>query len=345
MMDKFGLIPGTRLYGASVATLRAALKAAEAARLPRFPYAVRIESTNLCNARCINCTREIMTRATGVMEMGLFKKIVDECAENRAGVIHLHNFGEPFLDRQVFDKIRYIRDRGLKTRLFTNLSVFNREMAAQLIETGLSRIKISIDGADRETFESIRRGLKYDKVVENIETLLDEKKRCGSKFPKVGLVFVETDQNCGQTDVFKQMWKGRVDSIHIMKHHNWGGAATASIGATPSVIGGATTGVIGGAAKTSNGAAPDSVENRPDARSLDLRAMPCLRIWRTFTILYNGEAALCCMDYDGLVKLGDVTKNTIREIFMGQRLKKIKSWHLSGRFDRIPICARCEARR
>jgi len=307
-MNKIGLKPGTRLYRASASALKIAIRAAEAAGFPRFPYAVRIESTNLCNARCINCTRDIMTRSTGVMEMGLFKKIVDECAENDVGVIHLHNFGEPFLDRRVFDKIRYIRDRGIKTRLFTNLSIFSREAAAELVETGLSRIKISIDGADRETFEAIRRGLKYDKVVENIETLLDEKKRRGSKLPKVGLVFVETHENRGQTRDFKQKWKGRVDSIHIMKYHNWGGSHHAD-------------------------------------RGTDMRAMPCLRIWRTFTILYNGEAALCCMDYDGRVKLGDVTKNTIREIFKGELLKKIKSWHLSGRFDRIPICGRCEARR
>ena len=66
----------------------------------RLPEIVQIESTNICNAKCVFCPRDDMHRAAGrSWSIELFKKIVDECAELGITHVRMHNYGEPFLDR------------------------------------------------------------------------------------------------------------------------------------------------------------------------------------------------------------------------------------------------------
>src|SRR5690606_17167897 len=74
-------------------------------RSPVLPEIVQIESTNICNAKCVFCPRDEMHRKQGIMSFELFTKIVDECAE--LGITHLrvHNYGEPFVDRKLVEKV------------------------------------------------------------------------------------------------------------------------------------------------------------------------------------------------------------------------------------------------
>src|SRR5215212_10032855 len=82
-------------------------------RSPILPEIVQIESTNICNAKCVFCPRDEMGRKQGVMDMTLFRKIVDECAALRIEHVRMHNYGEPFVDRSLVEKVRYAKDRGI----------------------------------------------------------------------------------------------------------------------------------------------------------------------------------------------------------------------------------------
>ena len=207
------------------------------------------------------------------MDFDLYKSIVDECVTLGVKFIHLHNFGEPFIDKQIIDKIRYASEKGIYTRLFSNFSLIDLDTAKGIIDSGLSSIKMSIDGDTPETFESIRRGLKFDEVVANINMLIEEKMKARSKTPSIGLVFVKTEKNVHELNSFVRRWKGKVNTIDISSYHNWGG---------------------------------DLNESGDDKRLL-----PCLRLWQTFTILWNGDVSLCCMDYDGKVILGNVKDDSL----------------------------------
>ncbi len=296
------------LYRIAVGVVRKSIPVLEGFGIAEFPRTVRVENTNHCNANCVTCTRELMKRPLGFMTMELFRKIVDECAENRVKKIHLHNFGEPMLDKKLIDKIGYAKSKGIETRLFTNMSVMTEGLARSLVEAGLGKIKISMDGNTPQTFEAIRKGLSYDRVVRNIEMLIEERERQGKETPKIELVFVETERNYFEREDFIRRWKHRVDGVHITSYHNWAGSLHKE-------------------------------------GSLDERQLPCPRIWQTFTILWDGRVALCCMDYNGEVILGNVNSQSIKEIFNGEKLRKIREYHLQGRFHMIPICRDCELRR
>jgi len=68
---------------------------------------------------------------------------------------------------------------------------------------------------------------------------------------------------------------------------------------------------------------------------------PCDRLWRTFTVLANGDASLCCLDYSGKEILGDVNQQTIAEIWNNQRYRELRQLHRESRQDQIPLCSNC----
>jgi MoaA/NifB/PqqE/SkfB family radical SAM enzyme len=254
------------------------------------------------------CTREKLTRPIGVMDLNLFKKIVDECKEHKVKTLHLHNFGEPLLDPLLIDRIKYAKEAGIRLRIFSNFSVLTEEKALSLIDSGIDEIKISIDGATKETYEAIRRNLSFEQVEANIEMMLRLRKEMNAACPRIRLVFVATDKNYMEVEDFKKRWQGRVDDVLISSYHNWAGG----------------------------------LDKEGEIRK---RLLPCFRIWRTFTVLCDGRVALCCLDYDGKIILGDLNNQTIKEIYHGSKLKEIQRNHLNWEYKKIPMCLDCEGRR
>src|SRR6187431_366438 len=156
-----------------------------------LPEIVQIESTNICNAKCVFCPRDEMERRQGVMDMDLYKKIVDECVALDITHVRMHNYGEPFLDKRLVEKVRYAKERGVReVGMISNGSLINEDIARGMIDAGLDAINISVDASGKEVFESTRLGLKYDKVIANIERLVRIRTESGKRRPKLILSFV-----------------------------------------------------------------------------------------------------------------------------------------------------------
>jgi MoaA/NifB/PqqE/SkfB family radical SAM enzyme len=192
-------------------------------RAPRLPEIVQIESTNICNAKCVFCPRDEMHRRQGIMSFDLFRKVVDECAELGITHVRVHNYGEPFVDRQLVEKVRYAKQKGIQeVGMISNGSLITEPVARGMIEAGLDAINISVDAAGREVFESTRLGLKYDKVIANIERLVRIRAELGQRRPKLILSFVRQN-NSADEQAFIEHWKGIADKIHVTDLHNWAG--------------------------------------------------------------------------------------------------------------------------
>jgi len=160
-------------------------------RAPRMPEIVQIESTNICNAKCVFCPRDDMHRRQGIMSMDLFKKIVDESAELGITHVRMHNYGEAFIDRKLVEKVRYAKQKGIQeVGMISNGSLISEPVARGIIDAGLDAINISVDASGKEVFEATRVGLKYDKVIANIERLLRLRAESGRRRPKLILSFV-----------------------------------------------------------------------------------------------------------------------------------------------------------
>ena len=257
-------------------------------RAPRPPEIVQIESTNICNARCVFCPRDAMLRPQGVMDDALYRKVVDECAAIGIRHVRLHNYGEPFVDRRLVDKIDYAKQRGIaEVGLISNGSLITDEAARGVVRAGLDAINISLDASGREVFEATRIGLSYDKVVANVERLLRVRAEMGRTRPRLVLSFVRQG-NSGDERAFIEHWSRVADKVHITDLHNWAG----------------------------------TLQGSGDG------GFPCYRQWLTFTVLWDGRVALCCADLDGKVILGDMRTSTIRDIWNAEPYRRVRREHL-----------------
>jgi len=131
-----------RALQANARTVRRVLLATGRERARHVPDIVQIESTNLCNAKCVFCPRDEMHRQQGVMDMALFQKIVDECAALGVTHVRVHNYGEPFLDRQLVEKVRYAKSKGVYILFNTGRNVSKRRQTI----VQLKRAGYPVDG-------------------------------------------------------------------------------------------------------------------------------------------------------------------------------------------------------
>ena len=185
----------------------------------RFPDVVRVETTNACNARCTICPHRMMQRPICTMDEETFRRIIDECALERCREVHLHNFGEPLLDKNLENRVRYAKDAGIeKVKIFSNGALLTEKRARGLIEAGLDEIKVSMDGATREEFERIRVPLKYDVVVENIRRLVAYRNESGARM-RIKFACVSTSD---KEETIRSLEK-IVDRFSFGKIHNWNG--------------------------------------------------------------------------------------------------------------------------
>lgn len=192
-------------------------------RAPRLPEIVQIEATNICNAKCVFCPRDEMHRRQGIMSLELFKKIVDECAELGITHVRMHNYGEAFMDRKLVEKVRYAKAKGIReVGMISNGSLITELVARGMIDAGLDAINISVDASGKEVFEATRIGLKYDKVIANIERLLRLRAESGKRRPKLILSFVRQN-NSADEQAFIEHWRSIADKIHVTDLHNWAG--------------------------------------------------------------------------------------------------------------------------
>src|SRR5262249_47345028 len=144
-----------------------------------------------------------------------FKKVVDECAELGITHVRVHNYGEPFLDRQLVEKVGYAKQKGIKeVGMISNGSLITEEIARGMIEAGLDAINISVDAAGKDVFERTRVNLDFEEVTGNIRTLARLRREMGRTHPKLILSFVRQG-NTADEQAFIREWSAIADKIHI----------------------------------------------------------------------------------------------------------------------------------
>lgn len=266
-----------------------------------FPLHLDIESTNACNLRCVMCPRNFMTEKIGYIEWNLFKKIIDEGAKYRLPSIKLNYRGEPLLHPNLPRMVRYAKEkRIIEVQFNTNGLPLNKKKIEELLDAGLDRIIFSFDGATKETYEKIRTGSNYEKVVNNIRTLVVMRNEMGLKRPLVRVQMVKMKENEHEVEDFLKMWIPVANRVAV------------------------------------------STKREPRGVQEEVRHFPCPQIWQRLMVCWDGEVRICCGDWSGEIVLGNAKESSIYELWHSQKLNQIRELHAQGRFNEIPVCARCE---
>jgi radical SAM protein with 4Fe4S-binding SPASM domain len=247
----------------------------------------------------------------GTMNMSLYKKIIDNCKKLNIKIITLSFFGEPFLDKEIIEKIKYAKEKGMSVAFYSNASLLTEDLSKNIINSGLDGITISFDGYSKGTYEKIRKKLNFDIVKRNVLNLIETRKNMKKNNPKINLVLVELEENKGEIKQFYREWKKKVDSINIINMRNWA----------------------------------NDMQKEGTKESFHfnkkIKRKPCALIWQKMIVDWNGDVVLCCDDWNHSTVLGNLNKQTIEEIWRGEKLRKIREAHVKGEFWKVPLCSGC----
>jgi MoaA/NifB/PqqE/SkfB family radical SAM enzyme len=275
-----------------------------------YPVVVVIEVTNQCNLDCIMCPRSRMTRPIGIMQEHLYKKIVDDIAIHspKDTQFWIAFMGEPLLLKEkAMDYITYAVDKGLTSvNLNTNLVTPDKNLCTEIVKTKLNRIVISLDAATRETYDTIRRGGDFEKVLSNIAYLLEARETMNYKKPEIDIQFIIQDENEHEVEQFKNLFKGKKVALKIREKLGWASAI--------------------------------------EAKNLDIpeeaRDYPCPWSNRGFTVHVTGQVGQCDSSWNGIYYFGDLNYQSIAEVWNG-KLSQLRDRHWNLDFDFEP-CKSCK---
>ena len=278
-----------------------------------FPRFVHVVLTYRCNSRCIMCPyTHGSLRDAKIEEMGsfmdphIFNRIVTECAENNS-FIRITGGGEPFLHPEFNKLMEYIKDKRVGCGIITNGSLLTREKVLPLLEAN-SVIEISVDCADKNTYESIRKGLKWDSLIENITDLKKQRAELRSMSP---IIVSVVNQKGVDIKSVTEFWEGIADHVIVRKFLTWG--------------------VI-------------SDELSADTGALLEDEKACPYPFERITIDLDGTFRLCNYDITGKVSLGNIMEKSIKEVWNSDQLQKWRKDLTENNWDRIPMCRDCKDR-
>lgn len=163
-----------------------------------LPSYIQIEPVGQCNLRCTMCP--IQFRHDGppygplaFMAWDTYTRIVDEFTTLEK--IHLQGLGEPMMHPRYFDMVEYAASRGIQVTTNSNLHLLNPGRAQSCVESGLDVLHVSVDGATPEVFDKIRVRGDLNKVIRNLELLLEARQKAASATPHLHMVMVIMRQN------------------------------------------------------------------------------------------------------------------------------------------------------
>lgn len=300
------------------------------------PKTAQIEVTNKCNLRCQMCplSDENYSPMGKPLHVSLaeFKLLLDRLPASIESV-SLQGLGEPLLNRELPEIIRYAKNQGKAVSFFTNSTLLTKERASMLCETGLNHLVMSLDGGTKETFENIRKGASFESVVENIHGMSAVKATLGSNSPTLQIMVVGMKENISEIPLIIDIaHSAGVPSVTVKNLYEGEGIAGEPL----------TKEDIRYLEET---CAKYAVErgitfSHPRDAAMDNQTIErtCRWLWDATYVTANGFVTPCCFSYEGDFK--NLLDTPFESIWNGDFHTTFRRELLEGLPD---ICSKCPA--
>lgn len=283
-----------------------------------YPLTVNLELVNRCNLECVMCHQEYRNNAQKhSFDNDVLDKIFEDFKKNQLSALML-SISEPLLFKNIESVIRRAENANIMDIfLFTNGALLNEKKANMILNSGITRLFISLDASTQKTYDEVRvpvakRLLKENRlsyVEDNIKNFIKLRNNLGKKLPLVRVSFVAIEKNLHEIKEFKKKWIDIVDSVEVQMER-------------PTEI-------------------FDHVREGDFSTDSELKLdeYNCTRPWSDIAIYADGAVAPCCAFVGRKAPIGNVKNNTIKEIWNGKKMNEIRDGFKNN--TPIKVCQIC----
>lgn len=291
---------------------------------PAFPFSLSVEPTTSCNLRCPECPSGLrsFTRPTGMLEMDLFRKLIDQVHE-KVFYLTFYFQGEPFLNPLFLDMVRYASEKKLYTATSTNAHYLSEETARRTVESGIDRVIISIDGTTQDTYSSYRVGGSLQKVLEGTNRLVYWKRKLKSAKPYLVFQFLVVRPNEHQIGEIRKLARETgVDKV-VFK--------TAQIydfeSGNPLI-------------PLNEKYSRYRMQKDGTYKLKNPLINHCWKLWHSSVLTWDGKIVPCCFDKDAAHVMGSLDQGSFKELWNSPSYREFRGNLFRNRSE-TEICRNC----
>jgi len=284
-----------------------------------MPPALGVELTNNCNLKCPECVvgSGQMNRARGFMDISLYRRLLDELGSYLLNV-NLYFQGEPLMHPDIFSFIS--ASRGIISVISTNGHFLSEEKSYGIVNSGLKKLIISLDGTDQETYSAYRQNGDINRVLRGIKNVAEAKKALGSTM-KIEIQVLVNRLNEHQVSGLKELAGAvgaslRLKSMQVLNVQDAGKWMPEENRFRRYELAGGTY----------------RIRNDFPKR--------CARMWFNPVVTWDGNVIPCCFDKNADHIMGNLYNNTFRNIWEGEVYRIFRKNVLTNRGS-IEICRTC----
>ena len=295
--------------------------------VPRtVPFAIGISASDICNFKCNYCfqSTEAGVKDPQIVSFDKFKIIVDQIKElvQKGGenikIIRFIGNGEPLLNKNLSQMIKYISENNIADRyeVTTNGSCLTHELTDKLVDSGLTRLLISIQGVYSEKYMKIC-GYKIDfeHFVEEITYFYHKSRGKCKLMIKTVNIAVESEE---EKEIFFKTFSPIADEISIEN-------------------------VIDACEDVDYEKITSKDELSKTRYGTILKHKICCdTLFMYMNIHSNGDVDTCGCTYPPLY-IGNIYKQTLSDLWNGKVHKEVMIKHLTGKRHEIERCSKCKS--
>ena len=287
--------------------------------LPSFPRYIDIELTNSCNFKCLMCPTGNLsqTRKTGFMSDDVFDKVLVDIKPHLTPLRFIR-WGEPTLHPNFVDYIQKSHNLGILTHMNTNGSKLDDLYMENIINAGLNSIKFSFQGVDRKSYDEMRRIDFYDDLIDTIKRFVDI--RGDREYPFVQVSTSVTYENKDIIKRFRERLEDIVDKV---------------------TIGRTVLGKINLETVRLKQPDRDLLEKLRNEESVVKKHLKCPEVFDKLSINWDGTVSACCTDYDNLMTIGDVSNDSLENIWNSKKMNQYRSSLSRMEHYKNKLCSTC----
>ncbi len=284
-----------------------------------FPLHINFELKIGCNLKCPSCLCSLPFKdwpypvsIKKEIKIDKYFTIIDECAKHGLLSIELNGVNEPFLYENIVECIKYAREKGIMhISLHTNAMLLTKKLSQQIMESGLTTISFSLDSFYKETYNKVRVGGDYNKVIKNINNFLNLKKTLNLVFPFTRVSLTRSKINFNEIEEFKSYWNSRVNIVSTSFFYN------------PFV----------GNEQYNQIEKDYRLEKRSD--------YVCYQPYQRIFIFNNGNVAPCCSMFGGNLIVGNIYNSSIFDIWNSYTMKTMRQ-NIKNKKILLDPCRKCK---